>query len=89
MARSSTAWSGWRAPGSERTSSGQLSGSGTAGGLAWCSAADRSVLNDASRHRIGVPSWVAVTRRRMNVRPSWSRSTRKITGLPVSPGRRK
>ncbi len=69
---------------------GRVSGSGTSTGKgSWCSTPSSGRWNEAIIEKIGTPRWYACTRRVANERPSWIRSTAKVIGSSVSPGRRK
>ena len=68
---------------------GSCSGSGDAGIESWWSRPPAWVWNDVIIDRIGLPYWMAWTRRAENDRPSRSRSTAKRIGWLESPGRRK
>ena len=76
-------------PASSSAVVGSCSGSGDAGIESWWSSPPASVWNDVIIDRIGLPYWMAWTRRAENDRPSRSRSTAKRIGWLESPGRRK
>ena len=68
---------------------GSCSGSGDAGIESWWSSPSAWVWNEVIIDRIGLPYWIACTRRAEKDRPSRSRSTANRIGRLESPGRRK
>ena len=91
MARSSAMCRapGWSMPAKTSASDGTLIGSGASGIGSWWSMPRSGVWNDALIDRIGLPCWMACTRRVENDRPSRIRSTLKVIGWVSSPGRMK
>ena len=68
---------------------GRLSGSGAAGIGSWWSSPSASSWKEAIIDRIGLPYWIAWTRRVEKERPSRTFSTAKRMGWLSSPGRTK
>ena len=88
MARSSAMCRapGWSTPAKTSASDGTDIGSGASGIGSWWSRPPSGVWNDALIDRIGLPCWMACTRRVENDRPSRIRSTLKVIGWVSSPG---
>ena len=91
MARPSTMCRavGWSTPPKTSASEGRLSGSATTGAVSWWSSPASGTWKEQLIDRIGLPCWMAWTRRVENDRPSRIRSTLKVIGWVSSPGRMK
>ena len=76
-------------PAKTSEASGRTAGSGTAGISSWWSSPPSGSWKEQLIDRIGLPCWIAWTRRVENDRPSRIRSTLKVIGWVSSPGRMK